>query len=503
MNIKEAKKHIKNTMRAYFEKDEEGKLLIPQQRQRPVLLMGPPGIGKTTIMEQIADELEVAFVSYSMTHHTRQSAIGLPSIVTKTYGGKEYKVSEYTMSEIIASVYEAMEATGKKNGILFLDEINCVSETLAPAMLQFLQYKVFGGHKVPEGWIVTTAGNPPEYNDSVREFDAAMRDRLKIINVREDYKVWKEYAEETGIHPAIISYLNENEKNFYNITTDADGICIVTARSWCDLSDIIKLYELKQKEYPEMTVDIELIGQYIQNNNIASDFCLFYSKYNKFDDSIVDTVLMGEAKEMLYDTISKFPAAQKMIFVDKIIGRIRKCCSEYRIAFGAALKTKILLKEIKEKYVDDQSRSEVFFVKLIDEENAYLLGKRKGILEGSEGQIFSAYIQLLKELNAASQNETNKFEAIHAEYIKRAIIVNEKRDETGRMIDNAFIAFRSSLEDVRANIESLVRIMQADKDFISFTKDYQSKEYIEWMKKSGIRVTEEEITDNMERIKCS
>ncbi len=503
MNIKEAKKHIKNTMIAYFSKDEKGKYMIPQQRQRPVLLMGPPGIGKTTIMEQIADELHVAFVSYSMTHHTRQSAIGLPSIVTKTYGGKEYKVSEYTMSEIIASVYEAMEATGKNNGILFLDEINCVSETLAPAMLQFLQYKVFGGHKVPEGWIVTTAGNPLEYNDSVREFDTAMRDRLKIINVREDYKVWKEYAEDTGVHRAIISYLNENEKNFYNITTNADGICIVTARSWCDLSDIIKLYELKQKEYPEMTVDTELIGQYIQNNNIASDFYLFYSKYNKFDDSIVDTVLMGEADEKLYQTIEKFPIDQKMIFADKIMSRIRKCCSEYRIEFGATLKTKMLLKETKDKYNDDQSRTERFLDKMIDEEHDYMSGKRKGLLEQSEAQLFSEYIHLLKELNAASQNKDNRFEAIFAEYKKRANIVIEKHDETGRMIDNAFIAFRNSLEDVRVNIESLVRIMQADNDCVFFLKDYQSKEYSEWTKKSGIRVTEEEIADNMARIKLS
>lgn len=53
------------------------------------------------------------------------------------------------MSEIIASVYEAMEATGRREGILFLDEINCVSETLTPAMLQFLQYKIFGRHAVP------------------------------------------------------------------------------------------------------------------------------------------------------------------------------------------------------------------------------------------------------------------------------------------------------------------------------------------------------------------
>mgnify|MGYP007134713114 CR=1 FL=1 len=54
------------------------------------------------------------------------------------------------MSEIIASVYETMERTGCQEGILFLDEINCVSETLAPTMLQFLQNKTFGTHRVPE-----------------------------------------------------------------------------------------------------------------------------------------------------------------------------------------------------------------------------------------------------------------------------------------------------------------------------------------------------------------
>ena len=178
MNIREAKQQIKNAMIAYFTKDEFGNYLLPPERQRPVFLLGAPGIGKTAIMEQIAQELEVGFVSYSMTHHTRQSALGLPFIATKTYDGVEYQVSEYTMSEIIASVYEAMEATGRREGILFLDEINCVSETLTPAMLQFLQYKIFGRHAVPDGWIVVTAGNPPEYNKSVREFDLATLDRV-------------------------------------------------------------------------------------------------------------------------------------------------------------------------------------------------------------------------------------------------------------------------------------------------------------------------------------
>ena len=150
MDIQQAKQQIKYTMQAYFAKDEFGGYALPPQRQRPIFLLGAPGIGKTAIVEQIAQELEVGFVSYSMTHHTRQSALGLPFIAQKEYGGKTYDVSEYTMSEIIAAVYDAIEQTGHREGILFLDEINCVSETLTPAMLQFLQYKVFGRHKVPE-----------------------------------------------------------------------------------------------------------------------------------------------------------------------------------------------------------------------------------------------------------------------------------------------------------------------------------------------------------------
>ena len=160
MNIKRAKEEIKNTIEAYLLKDEQGEYVIPAIRQRPVLLMGPPGVGKTQIMEQLAMECKVGLVSYTITHHTRQSAVGLPFIEKKLYGGREYSVTEYTMSEIVASVYDKMEQTGLSEGILFIDEINCVSETLAPTMLQFLQGKTFGNHKIPEGWVIVAAVQP-------------------------------------------------------------------------------------------------------------------------------------------------------------------------------------------------------------------------------------------------------------------------------------------------------------------------------------------------------
>lgn len=252
MNIKRAKEEIKDTIEAYLLKDENGEYVIPSIRQRPVLLIGPPGVGKTQIMEQISRECRVGLISYTITHHTRQSAVGLPFIEKKMYGDREYAVTDYTMSEIVASIYNRMEETGLKEGILFIDEINCVSETLAPTMLQFLQCKTFGSHKIPEGWIIAAAGNPPEYNKSVREFDVVTLDRIKRIDVEPDLAVWKEYAYAENIHPAIISYLSIKGQNFCRIETTVDGKLFATPRGWEDLSQLILVYESLEKELTGM-----------------------------------------------------------------------------------------------------------------------------------------------------------------------------------------------------------------------------------------------------------
>ena len=277
LNIKEAKQEVINTVRAYLKKDETGAYEIPPERQRPILLMGPPGIGKTAIMEQVAMECGISLISYTITHHTRQSAIGLPFISRKEYGGVEHSVTEYTMSEIVASVYDRIEASGIAEGILFLDEINCVSETLAPTMLQFLQYKMFGNHKVPDGFIIVTAGNPPQYNKSVRDFDIVTLDRVKRIDIEENYAVWKEYAYQAGIHGAILSYLQIRGKDFYSVKTQIDGRQFVTARGWEDLSRIIKVYE-------ELGIEVgeRLCIQYLQDPEIASAFSSYYELYCKY-----------------------------------------------------------------------------------------------------------------------------------------------------------------------------------------------------------------------------
>jgi len=345
MNIREAKEQIKNAMTAYFTKDEFGNYRIPIYKQRPVLLIGPPGIGKTAIMEQIASELGVGLVSYSMTHHTRQSALGLPFITTQEFDGRPCQVTEYTMSEIIASLYKMMKETGVKEGILFLDEINCVSETLAPAMLQFLQYKIFGQHRIPDGWIVVTAGNPPEYNKSVRDFDIVTWDRLKRIDVEPDYEVWKSYASSRGVHPAVLTYLEARKKDFYKVESTVDGKNFVTPRGWDDLSEMIRLYEENG-----IRVDGNLICQYLQDRRIAKDFAIYYDLFNKYrSDYRISRILAGNPGEDVLFRARRAPLDERLSFLgllfDAVTAELKAVC-ETEDLLDLLLP---VLKEIKEE----------------------------------------------------------------------------------------------------------------------------------------------------------
>lgn len=327
MNIQQAKEEIKNTVKAYLTKNAYGEYQITNINQRPLLLIGPPGIGKTQIMAQIAKECKIGLVSYTITHHTRQSAVGLPYIKEEEFEGKTYSITEYTMSEIIASIYQKMKETGLKEGILFIDEINCVSETLAPTMLQFLQNKTFGNQKVPEGWIIVAAGNPPEYNKSVREFDMVTLDRVRYINVEANYHIWKEYALSKHLHPMILSYLELKPSQFYRIETSIDGMEFVTARGWEDLSHLITLYE-------KLNLDInkETIYQYLHHEEVAEDVEAYYLLYKKYQDNygIMD-ILDGKVNTKTYQRLAMADFDERVSVVNLLLDGLFKLFDQYTL----------------------------------------------------------------------------------------------------------------------------------------------------------------------------
>ena len=478
MNIGQAKEEIKNTVRAYLAKDEEGEYVIPVIRQRPVLLIGPPGIGKTAIMQQIARECSVGLVAYTITHHTRQSAIGLPFIEKRSYGGKEYSVTEYTMSEIVASIYDKIELTGLTEGILFIDEINCVSETLAPTMLQFLQGKTFGNHRIPDGWIIVSAGNPPEYNQSVREFDIVTLDRVKKIVVDADFSVWKTYAYEAGIHGAVISYLDIKKENFYQIETTVDGQEIVTARGWEDLSKLIQTYEAL-----DIPVQESLIIQYIQNRRIAKDFANYFDLYKKYQtDYNVDEVLAGKIKASSIDRIKKASFDEKLSVISLLISRLS---SSFAQAYASDLYVHDLfdvLKEIKFLLMQPQAQSStVLAEKIAQIEDDIRLGKEKGQYE--EGKVKSLR-HVIRTLEADRQQILKEgissgdaaFELIRANFAKDTAMRQQLIAEGKDKLANAFAFMETAFGESQEMVIFITEI-NANTYCTRFIRDNGSEAY--------------------------
>lgn len=299
MNIKEAKLEAINAIKSYLTRDENGDYLIPANRQRPLVFMGAAGIGKTDIARQIAQELKIGFLSYTITHHTRQSAAGLPKLVAKSYQSSEVLVTEYTMSEIISSVYETIERTGMKQGILFIDEFNCASETMTATMLQLLQNKSFGTYSVPEGWKIVLAGNPAEYNKSVKELDIVTADRLRIINIDPDFEAWREYGALRGIHPSIMSYLTQNQSHLCLFKNNKGNRQIVTPRGWEELSHSLYTYE-------HLGIDItsNMVSQFISSTEISIEFSNYYRLFkNVLTLGDIEKILNGTIENNLKDKI--------------------------------------------------------------------------------------------------------------------------------------------------------------------------------------------------------
>lgn len=500
ISIKAAKEQIKNTLIAYRTKDDYGNNLIPVEKQRPIFLVGKPGIGKTAIMEQIASEMGVGLLSYSMTHHTRQSALGLPLIVHKEYDGAEFDVSEYTMSEIISSIYDMMEKTGVKEGILFLDEINCVSETLSPIMLQFLQYKVFGRHRIPDGWIVVTAGNPPEYNNSVREFDIVTLDRLKRIDVKDDLEAWKEYACAKNVHPAILTYLEVKRGNFYKIENTVDGKQFVTARGWDDLSEIMKIYESNN-----LPVDQMLISQYIQDDTICRDFAAYYRLFVTYRSKYqIEDILAGKVSDEIKDRAKKAEFDERLSLVGLIVSAVIDELSEIVLQHNV---NERLLNTIQ-KFQFDSKKDKSTPYKVL---NAHIKtkiseiekGKHASSLSREEQRIIGKLISVLDDILPQMKDVQDTADAAKLMVAKHTALnaaLKKKADNSRIRLDNVF----TFLEEVFSSSQEIlifVTELSANPSTVNFIRIYGCNKYHEHSKDLHLSERQVDISNKLKNLK--
>ena len=365
---------------------------------------------------------------------------------------------------------------------MFLDEINCVSETLAPAMLQLLQCKSFGSHKLPQGWIIAAAGNPPEFNKSVRDFDVVTLDRIKKIYVEPDYEVWKEYAETEGIYPAVRSYLNIKPQYLCTIETTVDGKQFATPRGWDDLSGLLQVYEKLGKN-----ADRDVVYQYIQHPKIAKDFANYLELYRRYQSEYrVEEILSGTIRENVCDQAAKAPFDEKLSLVGLLLSKLSGYFAGCREKAGDL---ELLMKKLR--ILKDPGKT-------LEELSAeYEEKERQEILSVGEARRYRRTMKAMEDCRRSLGEETisepeNVWEWMRQWFGRQSDEYEEMKETGGQMLEHAFDFMEAAFGTGQ---EMVLFVTELNSNFycVEFLQEYDCARYYEYNKSLLFDDREDEI----------
>ncbi len=187
--------------------------LLKQNLMFSTMIWGPPGIGKSTIVAQLAQDNQLAFTDLRLSQLAPTDLRGLPVA--------EAGVSKWYPPEFLPR-------SGR--GILFLDEINMAPPTMQGMAQQLILDRCVGSYEVPDGWFIWAAGNRKEDRASVFDMPAPLANRFLHLQVEPDFDSFKAYALETGVHEQIIAFLSFRSTLLHKIDPHQPAWC--SPRSW-------------------------------------------------------------------------------------------------------------------------------------------------------------------------------------------------------------------------------------------------------------------------------
>lgn len=206
---------------------------------RPVFIWGPPGIGKSAIVQQFAGQVDLPCVSLLGSQLAPEDLIGVPQIVD----GK----SRFCPPTMIARATPYC---------LFLDELNACSHEVQKAFYSLIHERRLGEYELPRGSIVIGAGNRAQDSAIVRPMSSALLNRMIHIQLQTSHRDWLEWAHANEIHPIVIEYVQNRPDHLWSQPPKTEEP-FSTPRSWHMLSDALKEYG---EEPDEVAVDLLASG---------------------------------------------------------------------------------------------------------------------------------------------------------------------------------------------------------------------------------------------------
>ncbi len=191
---------------------------------RPVFIWGPPGSGKSSIVQHFAESLGLPCVSLLGSQLAPEDIIGVPQI--------KDGVSRFCPPAMIARTDPYC---------LFLDELNACSHEVQKAFYSLIHERRIGEYVLPRGSIVIGAGNRAQDSAIVKPMSSALLNRLVHVHLRVSHRDWLEWAGENQIHELVIRYI-QNRPDQLTSEPPKHEEPFSTPRSWHMLSDSLHEY---------------------------------------------------------------------------------------------------------------------------------------------------------------------------------------------------------------------------------------------------------------------
>lgn len=205
------------------------KALIPLiDSQIPTFIWGSPGVGKSSLVAQIANEKKMQFIDLRLSLLDPTDLRGIPFFENET------KKAVWAKPEFLP------DTNSKDFGILFLDEINSAPPTIQAAAYQLILDRKIGEYALPQNFSIIAAGNYETDRGVTYRMPTPLANRFVHLNFDLDFDSWKLWAFENSIDTRIISYLSYKQTDLFMFDPKSTNKSFATPRSWKFVNDILQ-----------------------------------------------------------------------------------------------------------------------------------------------------------------------------------------------------------------------------------------------------------------------
>lgn len=207
---------------------------LPLRTVPSVMLWGPPGVGKSQAVRQLAHEIEGRTGRRTAVTDVRLllfNPIDLRGIPTAN--------ADKTLAVWLKPQIFQMDESPDVVNILFLDEISAAPQSVQAAAYQITLDRVVGEHRLPENCIVIAAGNRTTDKSVAFKMPKALANRLLHIDVEGSFKSWREWAVRSGVNPKVVGFLSFRQNYLMGFDSSTDDLAFATPRSWEMVSNLL------------------------------------------------------------------------------------------------------------------------------------------------------------------------------------------------------------------------------------------------------------------------